>query len=272
MQPIWEPALLLNQVSSDPLLTFWNWRTLAISYQIDKTHLWRNASGSDTQQTDLQGRHGKQSRDKTFLQMNLGLLRLLRNLLIMIPFNTMQVKSTGLIADTPNLTGMTLGGRYVLQVKDRNLVTCSYTESHTLQNPMVRLCQNGAICGEQQSWLRRDLTHTVSSASTRLVPIIPEGPLLSQPTTYSPFSMVVPSVPWPLLNTRPFAFGTRPVKTKWNDKHQHHYQTTRALFGPFSCMPGNINFSINCSLCPQALSRKTNYHFFLFSIICSKIQ
>lgn len=60
MQPIWEPALLLNQVSSDPLLTFWNRRTLAISYQIDKMHLWRNASGSDTQQTDLQGRHGQQ--------------------------------------------------------------------------------------------------------------------------------------------------------------------------------------------------------------------
>jgi hypothetical protein len=117
---------------------------------------------------------------------------------------------------------------------------------------MVRSCQNGAICGEQQSWWRRDLTHTVSSASTRLVPIIPEGPLLSQPTTYSPFSMAVPSVPWPLLNTRPFAFGTRPVKTKWNDKHQHHYHTTRALFGPFSCMPGNINSSINCSLsCDQ---------------------
>ncbi len=60
MQPIWEPELLLNQVSSDPLLTFWNWRILAISYQIDKMHLWRNTSGSDTQQTDLQGRHGQQ--------------------------------------------------------------------------------------------------------------------------------------------------------------------------------------------------------------------
>jgi hypothetical protein len=69
----------------------------------------------------------------------------------MIPFNTMQVKSTGQIADIPNLRGMTLGGRYVLQVTERNLVTCSYTESHTLQNPMVRLCQNGANCGAKQS-------------------------------------------------------------------------------------------------------------------------
>jgi len=74
---------------------------------------------------------------------------------------------------------------------------------------------------ELYEWIKRELSqlkwvtalkednNTVSSASLMLSPMMPVGPLLSQPTTNRPASTVEPCSM--SLSTRPFELGTKPV-------------------------------------------------------------